>query len=166
MAVTHHQQIAISGTVQFSGPVIATGSGKQSSLTKLAVSGTARVSGLFSASAAGKQTSLTKLNVSGTSALSGHTTLPGLVITSAANSYCGKRYIGTAQMLPASIASNKVKTTSRIILTPQVIGTPVGGPKAWVSSITSGSAFGVKLGYGATPTGMTGTLHWMIVNAT
>ena len=137
MAVTHHQQIAISGTAQFSGPVIGTGSGKQSSLTKL--------------------------NVSGTVGLSGRNTLATLVITSAANAYSGKRYIGTASLLPKTVANTRVRTTTRIQVTPQVIGSPVGGPKAWVSSITSGTGFGVKLAYGATPTGMTGTVHWNIV---
>ncbi len=84
MGVTHHQQIAISGTAQFSGAVIATGSGKASSLTTLAVSGTARVSGIFSASAAGKQSTLTKLNVSGTVLNAGLTRVSGNFSASAA----------------------------------------------------------------------------------
>jgi len=84
MGVTHHQQIAISGTAQFSGPVIMTGAGKSQSLSSLAVTGTARVSGIFSASAAGKQSTITKLNVTGTVLNAGLTRVSGVFSASAA----------------------------------------------------------------------------------
>ncbi len=159
--------LRVSATGRVSGNFSASAAAKSATITHLKVTATGRVSGIFSASAAGMQSTLTKLNVTGTVALSGNTTLVTPVIASAANAAAGKRYIATAATTAFSIATTKVKTTSRIFLTAAAASAAHisrDHTNLTVNTIASGASFSIRSSYGITPTGATGTVNWLIVN--
>ena len=93
-------------------------------------------------------------------------TVGALAVSSAANAMCGKRYIATAGTGPFSIATTKAKTSSRIMISPQVNKAGTVGSKinCCIGTIATGVGFSVKLTYGVTPTGCTGMVNWFIVN--
>jgi len=148
----------VSGTTVISGKVQATAAGKTHSFTRLYSAGTLQASGNVIATGTGKTLSATQISVSGTTLLSGN-----VRVVSAANSACGLKTLGTAGT--GVVATTKVRSSSRIHLTP--IGIAQRGLSTWVSTISSGTNFTVKLTRiqtSGTVVGHTGRVAWTILN--
>ncbi len=173
MGVTHFSSLYSTGTLQASGNVVATASGKTLSVTKLAVTGTVTLSGAVTATKAAAQSSLTKLAVTGTAVVSGNVQATGTgkrltiqdlrMVSGGTGGLCGLKSVGTAGT--GVVLASRVRSSSRIQVTP--IGIAQRGLSAWVSTISSGTNFTVKLTRtqtSGTVVGHTGRVAWFIVN--
>jgi hypothetical protein len=164
MGVTHHNALGITrtitcgGTLTVSGAFSLAGAVYGTGVDTLNVSGTTVISGNITATGTSKTLSATQISVSGTTLLSGN-----VRVVSAANSACGLKTLGTAGT--GVVATTKVRSSSRIHLTP--IGIAQRGLSTWVSTISSGTNFTVKLTRiqtSGTVVGHTGRVAWTILN--
>ena len=122
------------------------------------VTGTTIISGAVQATASGKTTTLGVLSVTGKS------TLEQLVVTSAANAMSGIRNVLTAGTGKYSIATNKVRSSSRIFLQPMTQGGTVRPKLSNVNTIASGVSFSIRqLRGNAGTAGVSGPVAWAIV---
>ncbi len=144
--------LTVSKGLTVSGAFRATGSGDQSSVTKLAVSGTSVLSGSMTATGTSKTQRFSGMIVDGT-----------FKIVSAANRYAGVRLFPTAGT--SNIASTAVQSSSRIFVASRKISTTPS--LAWVASIASGAHFKTKLvsiAPAGTTAGITGPVSWFFAN--
>ena len=138
MALTHHQQLMVTGTTYLQGPVIATANGDTLAL------GTASVTNLTSTTA-----SITGLTIAGT--------LTG------ASTWCGTRVIATGGSATISCVNS---ATRPIIVTPLFTATSGTGVRRRIATVVNRSASAFKVMISSpSGTGMTGTVQWMAVNA-
>jgi hypothetical protein len=154
MGVTHLQGLSITpierggtafeitaGTISITGDITQTGD--QTITGAVAISSTVQAAGL--------------INTAGANIRS----------ASAANSNCGLRAIAAASAGVGVVATTKVRSSSRIFLTPVAPTTNYANVQAFISTIASGASFTIKLqrtqtaGTVATASGRVG---WLIVN--
>jgi len=177
MGLTHHEGISITpierggtafevtaGTVSISA--LALGASTVSST--LTVTGNTKISGTLTATAAGKLTNVTKLDVVGTARALGAFVQTGGMnhrIGSAANGVCGIKTIAAASAGSGTVATNRVRATSRIFLTPMAHATNRVLALA-VATIASGVSFKITAYRfaGATSGTSSGRVAWQIVN--